>query len=265
MRILSWNIYRGGRDGNRLDRLDHAIEIINDLHLDAVLLQEARDFEREEASLARDCARRLNMSGLLAIAPTGYHLAAYTKPGQVDVAWTQNEPFFHASLHLVFNQAVGAGIHVVSVHLCAGDPNKRAGEIAHLVDAVDPGSLALLVGDFNAPDPDQDAAAVARLEPRLRTKFVGADGLPDRRVQGALEDHGYLDLARLTGDIAPTYSTRRDGSEPYEAMRLDRAYVSEGTMALAPTVKVLSQPEMDGISDHNPLLITLADARLGNA
>ncbi|MGA3057406.1 MAG: endonuclease/exonuclease/phosphatase family protein [Candidatus Limnocylindrales bacterium] len=265
MRILSWNIYRGGRDGDRLDRLELVIDLINHLRPDAVLLQEARDFDRDQASLARDCARRLSMSCLLAIAPTGYHLAAYTKPGQVDMAWTQNEPFFHASLHLVFDQAVGAGIHVVSVHLCAGDPNKRAVEIAHLVEALDPSSLALLVGDFNAPDPDQDAAAVARLEPRMRTRFVGADGLPDRRVLDALRDHGYLDLARLTGDIAPTYSTRRDGSEPYEALRLDRAYVSEVTMALAPTVKVLREPEMDRISDHYPLLITLADARLGNA
>lgn len=257
MRVLSWNLYRGGLGAP--DRLESSIEYCASVAADVVLFQEACSFTDSLGSVARDVAERLGMSCFLAYARSGYHVAGYVRRDVIAVAWAIQEPLFHSAVGIRLNSPTVGDLCILGVHLCPDMPARRSEEIRWLLDRVNPGMQTLLIGDFNSPDPRRDGRSVQELGETLRRRYVAADGSVDAFVHESLIAAEFADLHERHGLIRNTFPTDGPISREYLPMRLDYAYASKELADSVAGFKVLTPPRAGQLSDHYPILVTLGE------
>lgn len=254
MRLMTYNILRGGKDGERTARLEQVCALIQQVAPDVLVLNECSEFERDGLRTFYRLERELGMRGLLAPASSGYHVAVYLRSAQpLEVRWLDRE-LHHAAIAARCT-AGGQQFTVVATHLCPFSGEARVTEAQQLSRFLADEPLFLL-GDLNSLSP-HDAGALSSQGwlPRRRVRHELAGGGLDTRAISALETAGLVDVFHAAGNTAPTALTRScPGWQDYQ-VRIDYVFASA---AAAPSVQRTERVDgalADAASDHYPLYV----------
>ncbi|TDC39284.1 endonuclease/exonuclease/phosphatase family protein [Micromonospora sp. 15K316] len=260
LRVMTWNIRTGGRDGDGADRRDEIVELIDAQRPDVLLLQELRGFDDR---MLAGFAARLGLRPYRSASCLGQPVAVLVRPPLRTLAAAPlRRPFHHAAGRVVLATDAGP-LTVLGAHLAPYSGGWRRVEVDWLVRAVRraPGELTVVGGDLNALDPATDhTAQLSRLQPKYRRRHLRRDGRTvDTRAVGVLLDAGLVDLQRCVGgpDGGHTVPTWHGGAE-FVGMRLDYLLGSPALAARARDVRVVRGGTADRASDHYPLLADLA-------
>jgi exodeoxyribonuclease-3 len=260
LRVMTWNIRTGGRDGNGSDRLALVARVVADQRPDVLALQELRGFDRDEV-LTR-FAGQVGMRPHLARAWFGQPVAVLVRPPiRTLAASSVRRPFHHAAGRVVLATDAGP-LTVFCAHLNPYSGGRRLAEADWLAAAVrrTGGRLALLAGDLNSLEPTVDHAdRVARLPAHYRARHLRRDGRTvDTRSVARLLDVGLVDLFRAAAprDEGLTVPTRHGGAE-FSGMRLDYLLGTARVAELTRDCRVVRDAVTDRASDHYPVVADL--------
>lgn len=258
LRVMTYNIRTGGRDGPDPSRLDRIVEVIAEQRPDLLALQELRDFRRDGRMAA--VAGALGMRAYLAREWFGQPVAVLVRPpGRVLRAAPVRRPFHHAAQRVVVATDAGP-LTVIGTHLQPYAGGRRLREAGWLAAASRMNGLGLLMGDLNTLDPwvGHDER-VRRLPAEYRRRHLRPGGSTvDTRAVAALDRAGYVDLFRLVGAGAPeTAPTRHLGGAEFAGMRLDYVLATPAAAGLARRCVVVRGGTADRASDHYPVLAEL--------
>ncbi|MBF5032937.1 endonuclease/exonuclease/phosphatase family protein [Micromonospora sp. ANENR4] len=256
LRVMTWNIRTGGRDGGGADRRDRIVSVVTAQRPDVLALQELRGMDATLDGLAD----RLGMAAYPARSCFGQPVAVLVRPPlRVLRAGRVRRPFHHAAARV--QVATGAGpLTVLSTHLYPYSGGRRRMEADWLAAALrrTGGDLALLAGDMNTLEPAVDhTARLAGLATAYRRRHLRRDGRTlDTRAVARLLDAGLVDLwPRSGGDESGglTVPTRHGGVE-FAGMRLDYLLATPALADRVRAVRVVRDGDADTASDHYPVL-----------
>ncbi|WP_435206481.1 endonuclease/exonuclease/phosphatase family protein [Micromonospora sp. bgisy143] len=263
LRVMTWNIRTGGRDGDSTDRLDRVVQVVDRQTPDVLALQELRGFD--QARLTAAVADRVGMTAHLARSCFGQPVAVLVRPPyRVLAAGPLRRPFHHAAARVVVSTPAGP-LTVLGTHLWPYSGGRRRMEVDWLVAALRraPGPLTLLAGDLNSLDPTVDhTARLAGLPALYRRRHLRRrGGAVDTRAVARLLDAGLVDLWPSANAGAPeaagrTVPTRFGGAE-FAGMRLDYLLGSRAVAERVRDCRVIRDATTDTASDHYPLLATI--------
>ncbi|WP_406107938.1 endonuclease/exonuclease/phosphatase family protein [Micromonospora globbae] len=261
LRVMTWNIRTGGRDGDGTDRRDAIVEVISAERPDVLLLQELRGFGAD--GVLDTFADRLGMRPHLARSCLGQPVAVLVRPPlRTLAAGPLRRPFHHAAARVVLATDAGP-LTVLGTHLSPYSGGWRRVEVDWLARAVRraPDGLALVGGDLNSLDPATDhTARLASLAPPYRRRHLRRDGRTvDTRAVAVLLATGLVDLWRAAGgpDEGLTVPTRHGGGE-FTGMRLDYLLGGPPLAARVRDCRVVRGGVADHASDHYPLVADVA-------
>jgi exodeoxyribonuclease-3 len=262
MRVMTWNLLKGGQDSGSCGRLDRVVRVVRLQAPDIVLFQEASKFNTEGNRLLHELENAFDMHGYLALANTGYHLAAYVRRSEwVKHSHVDTEKYFHGllGLDLVLNDS---HLLVLDVHLCPHSPETRLWEARNLASYASNATQVLIAGDLNSLDPyDNHTDSLTQMPDHYRARYVlpGKENLPDTRVTRTLEDAGFVDLGHRLGKDDFTIPTKLPvyGSN-FGKLRLDYVYATEPLASATTDVRVLRNDVTDQASDHYPIVVDFA-------
>lgn len=255
MRVMTYNILKGGFNDDGADRFDALVDVIRAQAPDILTLQECNHFERDGYRRLYAFERALGMRGLLGIAPSGFHVAVFTRNAQfvqheLTADWVQ-----HAILR-VDMLVDRKPLTVTSAHLCPFGGTTRLNE-AQFVAGSARGERVLLAGDLNALSPhDVGHYDPASWGPRRNARHtLPGGGKLDTRAIEVLEDAGLVDLARQCAtEFVPTALTPlRVGSSKYN-VRLDYLFATPSLAHSVRSVEVIRGEQADYASDHYPVV-----------
>jgi endonuclease/exonuclease/phosphatase family metal-dependent hydrolase len=259
MRVMTWNLFNGGQDAPDRGRLARIVDIVRRAQPHVAVFQEARDFHVGGQRLLHQLEEDLDMRGFLAVAASGYHLAAYVQRSR-DVTYCEfdAEHFHHALLRLGVTLIDGSQMHVLGAHLHPRGSATRLAEAQRVVNLVPAADRTVVVGDLNSLDHHRDhTQLLAELPPEYRARYTlgGDDTVADTRVTQTLEAAGLVDLGYHLAEDGDTFPTGLDDlSREVAKMRLDYIYASEELAALAVDIRVITSPEIKRASDHYPVV-----------
>ncbi|MEE6258927.1 endonuclease/exonuclease/phosphatase family protein [Plantactinospora sonchi] len=262
MRVMTYNIKNGGRDGGDPGRLDRVLQVVGEVRPDVLAVQELAGLRGDRRRLAA-VEDRLSMRAYLAREWFGQPVAVLVRPpAEVVSVAPVRRPFHHAAQRVVLGTDRGP-LTVVGTHLHPYSGRRRLREARWLVTATgrgDPDRMVLLMGDLNSLDPwTGHAERLARLAPRYRARHLMPDGATvDTRAVAALHRAGYVDLARQSGQApADTVPTTGGGGAEFSGMRLDYLLATPALARLAGPVRVVTGGVAESASDHYPLVADL--------
>ncbi len=252
MRILSYNIFEGGRNG-----LDKIIRIINTYSPDILLLQEANSFLDNDGSVARDFSVSINMP-FYEIAKSGeydYHVATFAKVPFKSVQ--KIEHFRNAALAVYIVTDQGEMV-IFNTHLSPYKEDDRIKEIDQLLEVAKQNGNVVVAGDFNSLSIDDNYPVdiVENFNERQINKFT-TEGQLRFDVMSTLRASGMIDCGN--DKKIPTAPTKANKDPEHESvqLRLDYIFVSESLKTRVKDFQVLKTTETDQASDHYPLLLNL--------
>jgi endonuclease/exonuclease/phosphatase family metal-dependent hydrolase len=251
---MTYNILNGGEQ-----RLPAIAEVITKRRPDLLALQELSRFDRDPGRL-RGLADAIGMRPYLARSRSrfGQPVALFVRdPSAVLQYGRLPRPFHHAAVRLTVRTERGP-LTVIGTHLCPFSGTRRRFEAGWLARAVDPGGLALVMGDLNSLDPRTDhGERIAALGAKYRRRHLRRGGIVDTRAIGRLEQAGLVDLYRRVGAGRDhTTPTGYQGAE-FSRMRLDYIIASPPLADLARSCTVVDDPPADTASDHYPVVADL--------
>lgn len=260
MRLMTYNILRGGRDGESSARLQQACALIQQIAPDVLVLNECNDFERDGLRTFYRLERELGMRGIFAPARSGYHVALYLRSTQPCEVQPCEVRLLERELH---HTAIGARLSsrgqqltVIATHLCPFSGEARLTEAQQLSQLFGPEPLFLL-GDLNSLSPhDAPGLAPAAWLPRRRVRheLAGCAGL-DTRAIAVLEASGLVDVFHAASHSAPTALTRScPGWQEYQ-VRIDYVFASGAAAAGVTRAERADGALADAASDHYPLYV----------
>lgn len=265
MRVLCYNLWDGGINEVGGDRQERNLKVLRESKADLIVLPEARGFARDEFATLAEWEKNLGMSGALAPAPSGFHVAMLVRPPLKIVTSQALHPttFMHACLHAQIESPLGE-LNVYAVHLNPFDPDARLTEARHIARAAYGEKPVLVLGDFNAFSPrDTIDESVRGLSPRVLARHIFAlspsiseDPPFDTRAIGILEWAGFIDLFRKLHPGEPGWTLPTKVGRPRDSahMRLDYIFTTESLADRAVGCEVVRTPASDFGSDHYPLL-----------
>lgn len=251
---MTYNILRGGKDGESSARLEQVCTLIRQVAPDVLVLNECNDFERDGFRTFHLLERELGMRGLFAPASSGYHVALYLRGAQpVEVHLLERE-LHHCAIAARLT-AAGQQYTIVGTHLCPFSGEARVTEAQHLSRFFGAEPLFLL-GDLNSLSP-QDAPGL-QLDgwlPRRRVRHQLAGGGADTRAIAAIEACGLVDVLHAAGSAASTALTRScPGWQDYQ-VRLDYVFASAAAAAGVKRAERVDGALAETASDHYPLFV----------
>lgn len=260
LRVMTYNIKNGGRDGDERHRLADIVEVIRTAAPDVLALQELRGFTR--AAGTPGLAAALGLRAYLARSWFGQPVAVLVGPSApVTAAGRVRRPFHHAAQQVTIDTAAGP-LQVVGTHLHPYTGVRRLVEAAWLASACrrNADGLALVMGDLNTLDPWTDhSAAVERLSPPSRSRHLRArSSAVDSRAIARLDRAGLVDLFRHAGQGEPqTAPTTEGGGAEFSGMRLDYIFGTPAVAARTRWCGVVRGGAAERASDHYPVLAEL--------
>jgi exodeoxyribonuclease III len=256
MRVMTYNILKGGLNDDGTDRFDDLIDVITSEAPDILTLNECNHFEHDGYRRFYAFERALGMRGVLGIAPSGFHVAVFARNAQVvqhelTADWVQ-----HAILRVDMLLS-GVPVTVISAHLCPFGGEIRLSEAQFLAGSARDDHRVLIAGDLNALSPhDVSHYTPAKWAPRRRARHsLPVGGVLDTRAIQVLEDAGLVDLARKNAlDFTPTALTPlRIGSSNY-AVRIDYLFATPPLASALRSVRVVEGKTAARASDHYPVI-----------
>lgn len=255
MRVMTYNILKGGFNDDGTDRFDALVNVIRAQAPDVLTLTECNHFERDGYRRFYAFERALGMRGLLGIAPSGFHVAVFARNAQfvqheLTADWVQ-----HAILR-VDMVLEDRPLSVIAAHLCPFGGAIRLNE-AQFVAGSARGEHVLLAGDLNALSPhDVSHYDPSSWSPRRRARHtLPVGGSLDTRAIEVLEDAGLIDLARkYSTQFVPTALTPLRAFESHYHVRLDYLFATPALARTLRSVEVIRGGQADYASDHYPVV-----------
>lgn len=260
MRVMTYNILTGGLDEDGGDRFEPIVSVIRQQSPDILTLNECNHFERDGYRRFYKFERALGMRGVLGIAPSGFHVAVFTRIGELVQHEVVSDWVQHAILRLKMRIA-GEPFTVVSAHLCPFGGEIRLSEAQYLAGSTRHQERSLVAGDMNALSPhDVGQYRPDEWAPRRRARhwLPGGGGL-DTRAIAVMEDSGLVDLARKAQvPFTPTALTplRSSPSSPY-SVRIDYLFASPPLAAGLSSAHVVTGATAEAASDHYAVVADL--------
>jgi exodeoxyribonuclease III len=258
VRLMTYNILRGGKDADSDARLAAVCRLIRQVAPDILVLQECNDFERDGMRTFHRVERELGMRGVLSPAHSGFHVALFVRHAQLIETRLLEREMHHASLaaHLELGSFRCV---VVGAHLCPFGGELRLAEARILSRFVREENVFVL-GDLNSISP-HDAAAQRtdqwRPRHRARHQLPGTGGQLDTRAISALEECGLTDTFRAAGASAPTAQTRFCPTWQNFQVRIDYVLASPAAADRVTRVELIDGELADQASDHYPLFVDI--------
>jgi exodeoxyribonuclease III len=258
MRVMTYNILKGGLDDDGSDRFDVLVEVIRAERPDILTLNECNHFERDGCRRFYALERALGMRGLLGVAPTGFHVAVFAR----DAQFVQHELTADWVQHAILRVEMLVGrqpLTVISAHLCPFGGQIRLNEAQFLAGSAR-GERVLIAGDMNALSPHdvQHYNPTAWSARRQARHALPVGGPLDTRAIEVLESAGLIDLAHHHQlDFTPTALTPlRVGSSSYE-VRIDYLFATPTLASNLRSVRVVRSADARRASDHYPVVADL--------
>lgn len=258
IRLVSYNLLDGGRDGDDERRLQKQVEIVRDQTPHILLLQEARQFDADGAAALYRLEAEFGMRGFLAPAPrTGQHLAIFIREPLRPLGFISEDAHYHHALARLELAAPGLDgpLKLVCTHLCPYAPAVRHIEASYLIGSVPAKGYTLIGGDFNstsAHDPQPDNFHTLPADHRVRHLAADLSSV-DRSVMSVFEAAGWTDIGHRHGDLTPTAPTAGFPTRPLPHHRSDYLLASPQLARRIVHYGVLRNPLTDAASDHYPL------------
>ena len=261
MRLLTYNIEDGGRDGESTERLRLIAGVIAEAQPDLLVLAECNHFDEDEGRPLRALADELGMRAALATVDSGYHLALLLgRGGALHEMRVLRSGFHHGALVADVTVA-GLDLTVIGTHLNPFAPEARVIEARRLAALAHGGRVALL-GDLNSlSSRDRPWYQPSTWAPRYRARHLtpGSDERIDTDAIDVLELAGFHDLFHRAnpGTFAATRPTERLSDRP--GQRLDYILATEQLALRLRSASVVSAGDAPGASDHLPVVADLDD------
>ena len=265
MRVVSYNIWEGGLNHSGPDRRATILQVLEESGADIVALFEACDF----TNVLPTWEKKLGMTGALAEARSGYHVAILVRPPLklISAKGVHTPTFYNTCLSARVESEKGE-LLVMATHLNPFDPAARLTEARHLAREAYDDRPVLLMGDLNAFSPnDKIDPSVHALSPRVLARHLAAPGATvtgnttyDTRAIGILEWAGYIDLFRKLHPAEPGWTLPTQTGRPRESanMRLDYLFATKPLADQVRKCEVLRTPASGRASDHYPLVAEFA-------
>jgi len=270
MRLMTYNILTGGRDGQDDARLAKICELISGVQPDILVLNECNGFdERGRRNLYR-LENELGMRGVLARASTGYHVCLFVRSARLVEVHCLDQEVHHAVLAATLDIG-GQRLTIVGAHLSPFGGEARLVEVQHLIRFLREEHVFVL-GDLNSVSP-RDAAACRTDDwiPRRRSRHLLFDGsLPqsaepgaapriDTRAIAALEHSELVDaFASAEGGFAPTMLTRLCSDWASYQVRIDYIFATRSAAERIVRRERVDGAFADAASDHYPLFVDVS-------
>jgi exodeoxyribonuclease-3 len=258
MRLMTYNIFKGGQDDKSGDRTARLLEVITHAAPDVLALQECNGFDTDGEARLHRFEDALDMRGVLAQArDTGYHLAVLTRDCDHDCVTALHAGLHHAALQLEVAHA-GQRMTVFCVHLSPFDAGDRLAEAQLLAARLPADRDAVVMGDLNALSPrDVPRYDPTRWPQRYRDRHAGPGTQLDTRAVAALEAAGLVDLAARAGGDDDTRPTPLLPGRP--AQRLDYVFATAALARRLRGAQVWRSAAALQASDHLPVVVDLDD------
>jgi len=268
IRVMSYNILNGGREGGPADdgRWRAEVEVIHGAAPDVLLLQEARGFDADGGRLLFEAEQALGMRGLLSVAPrTGQHTAVFLGEDVRPVRFEPDSAHFHHALAqaTVLLPGLAEPVIVASIHLSPLSPALRAAEVGWLAGLAAPGRLSLVAGDANSLAPgDPEPDGWETLPPHFRVRYLdpsAARPAADRSALRFLHAAGFTDSAAhgAVPDPTPTVPTRGFPEAEFVPFRSDHVLLSPALAPALVSYRVVDDDRTQMASDHLPVVVEL--------
>ena len=256
MKILSYNIYKGGRTRS-YDKTDEIFSVIRSTDADIVGLCECTGFRAGDRARMRHYERALGMRAVINRAQSGHHVAVLYREHVNVVDIDTGEAMMYHGFASITADLPGLGrTIVVMCHLHPRASIFRLAEAQNVLGKAVTEAHGLAMGDFNSPSdydavPDFDAMPIGR-----RVRLSDTDGSIAFSVPALFKSYGFADLGEADG--APTYPTAIHGKDQGRGpqLRIDYMFATLGLAAIA-RLTTVATPEAMTASDHLPLLCTL--------
>jgi exodeoxyribonuclease III len=258
MRIMTYNVLTGGRDGGESGRLGLIVETIRAVSPDILVLNECNGFEQNGYRTLYRLEAELGMRGVLAEAETGFHVALFHRTGRLLEAQPLRREVHHAVLAATLDLG-GTKLKVIGAHLCPFGGEARLLEVQHLIRFAREDHV-LVLGDLNALSP-HDAASYqpGRWLPRRRARHVlpESGGALDTRAISTLEGAELVDVLRMHGQAEPTALTPLGADFESYQVRIDYVFASRPAAERISRAERVTGGRVEAASDHYPLFVDL--------
>jgi len=258
MKVMSYNTLFAGFDGGDNRRFAAQLELITGINPDILLLQEAKNFTANGASLLFEMEKCIKMRGFIAPAPhTGQNTGIFIKGDIEPITAEIDSTHFHHAIMILKVNVPGFVKHVtlISAHLCPFGPHIRLREVSYLINHAAANELTLLAGDFNSVSPYDREPQVGELLAHFRARYVKPDGSIDNSVMAVLYQAGYVDIAHKLGKHhIPTVPTASFKGAEFVPFRSDYILTTSAFSKYAKSYAVVQNDLTDYASDHYPVI-----------
>ena len=253
MKILSYNLFEGART-----TMADLLGFVADEAPDLVCLQEANGWGEDGRRRAREFASAVGLPNFVfGASNTPFNLVTFSQVPFVE-SGVHHDGFWHCAVHAAVRYGDDV-LHVWNLHLDPRDEQRRLDEAALLLRHLDGEGMVVATGDLNS------LSAVdgypSDLGERLQAKGISKFGHPDVRydVMRTFADGGLIDVAHVLGTNEWTVPTPANTDVHHaDRLRLDYLLAGEEALPFVRSVTVARNEATDRISDHYPLLATLA-------
>lgn len=261
MKIMCYNIYRGGKEG-KISRIPLIEQVIKTESPDFLAFQEANDFEKDNCRMLKDISKSSGLSytalaeGSLTKSGRQYHVASFSRyPFKQIEDWKGQ--LRNAALTTVFSTPLG-DIAICNVHLSPGTEDERLKEL-ELILSKTPYSQSIILGDLNSLSP-QDAypwGLSSQFNEAQQKKFLVEGKIQTRVIQSIIRK-SYKDSAFCLGINVATVPTKSNQDKGHEApLRIDYIFISSSLISKVKEVRVTKNELTERASDHYPLVAVL--------
>jgi endonuclease/exonuclease/phosphatase family metal-dependent hydrolase len=258
MRLMTYNVLTGGRDGGADTRLAAISETIQRVNPDVLVLNECNGFEQDGYRTLYRLEAELGMRGLLAQAQTGFHVACFVRRGKLLETRFLNREVHHAVLATTL-EVDGVVLTVIGAHLNPFGGDARLLEVQHLLRYLRE-ELVFVMGDLNSLSPhDARTYNPAAWLPRRRARHVLAEsGRLDTRALSMLESAELVDVFHSRGNAEPTALTRLGANFESYQVRIDYVLGTAKAAERVTHAERVTGGLVEAASDHYPLFVDVS-------
>lgn len=251
--LMTYNLFEGAHQS-----YSQLVDFIKSSNVDILCLQEVNEWQNDDFATLKDFASQCGFSHhVFGNSNTEFKLATLSRHPILS-HYVHTEGFWHSLVETRIS--IGSNeLAVFNLHLNPKWEGPRKEEVKKLLTLIDTDAPTLLVGDFNSISRQDDYrdSLLSELQSHGITKF-GRDEL-EFSVTDMLGAAGLIDVAAKLGNMTVTVPSAFNKDKNHEVpLRLDYVFASQPAANSIESIKVIKNDITDAISDHYPILVSLA-------
>ena len=199
MKVISYNIFQGGLDGDKKgERLEHIIDVIRSAETDVVGIQEACFWSYNDFEILKYVASKTGHSfftmtpASLDVGETHPYSTAILSKHRI-LKETNHNYFRNAATEVLIDTPLGE-IDIISLHLSPFTEEERLIEVEELLKSTAKYNNVIIMGDFNSLSVhDKYEGYVAEFNEKQMKKFV-TNGMLRYDVINRFLEAGFQDI-----------------------------------------------------------------------